>query len=158
MKITWRELAVDVSGQSSDELLSEWRWMVGADLKLRMVSSLGDAFLEAPDGAIYWLDVAAAELTRIANSRNDFDQIRQRPENAEQWFMPQLVGDMLSSGYRLGAGECFSYKITPSLGGAFEPSNFEVCKLPAHFAAMGKIQAQVKDLPIGARITSVRAE
>ena len=94
MKITWRELAVDVSGQSSDELLSEWRWMVAAGLEVRMVSSLGDAFLEAPDGAIYWLDVAAAELTRIANSKNDFDQLRQRPENAEQWFMPQLVGDM----------------------------------------------------------------
>ncbi len=157
MKITWRELAVDVSGQSSDELLSEWRWMVAASLEVRMVSSLGDAFLESPDGAVFWLDVAAAELTPIANSKDEFDQLRQLPENVEQWFMPQLVGDLLSGGSRLGAGECFSYKISPSLGGTFEPSNFEVCKLPRHFAAMGKIQAQVKHLPLGTRITSVQA-
>lgn len=158
MKITWRELAVDVSGQSSEELLSEWRWMVAASLEVRMVSSLGDAFLESPDGAVFWLDVAAAELTPIASSRGEFDQLRQLPENFAQWFMPQLVGDLLSGGSRLGAGECFSYKISPSLGGKFEPSNFEVCKLPRHFAAMGKIQAQVKHLPLGTRITSVQAE
>ena len=87
---------LDVSGQSSDELLSEWRWMVAASLELRMVSSLGDAFLESPDGAGFWLDVAAAELALIAHSKEEFDQLRQLPENVEQWFMPQLVGDLLS--------------------------------------------------------------
>src|SRR5689334_11351736 len=144
MQITWRELAVDLSGQSSDDLLSEWHWLVPAPLQLRMVSALGDAFLESPDGAIHWLDVAAAELTQIADSKSEFDELRQIPENAEQWFMPQLVGDLLATGQRLQPGQCFSYKISPSLGGAFEPSNFEVCNLSVHFAAMGRIQAQVK--------------
>ena len=111
MKITWRELAVDVSGQSSDELLPEWRWMVTASLEVRMVSSLGDAFLESPDGAVSWLDVAAAELAPIANSKDEFDQLRQLPENVEQWFMPQLVGDLLAGGSSLGAGECFSERV-----------------------------------------------
>jgi len=157
MKITWRELAVDVSGQLSDALLSEWRWMVAATLDVRMVSALGDAFLESPDGAIFWLDVAAAELTRIAISKDEFEKLCQIPENVERWFMPQLVGGLLSGGSKLDAGECFSYKISPSLGGTFEPSNFEVCKLSRHFVAMGKIQAQVKHLPVGTRITSIQA-
>lgn len=158
MRITWRELAVDVTGQSSDALLSEWRWMVPPALYLRMVSVLGDAFLESADESIFWLDVAAAELTRIASSKDEFDQLRQIPKNVEQWFMPRLVGELLSVGLHLGAGECFSYKIPPSLGGAFEPSNFEVCMLVQHFAALGKIQAQVKPLPLRTRITSVEAE
>ena len=132
--------------------------MVPCDLDLRMVSALGDAFLEAPDEAIFWLDVASADLTQIADSKDEFDRLRQMPENVERWFMPQLVGDLLSGGTRLHTGECFSYKIPPSLGGAFEPENFEVCALSVHFAALGKIQAQVKPLPLGTRITSVRVE
>jgi len=158
MQVTWRELAVDLSGQSSDDLLAEWRWIAPVPLQLRMVSALGDAFLESADGAIHWLDVAAADLTKVANSRTEFDELRQIPENAEQWFMPQLVGDLLAAGQHLGAGQCFSYKIPPSLGGAFEPNNFEACSLSIHFAALGKIQAQVKHLPVGTPITSVRLE
>lgn len=158
MKITWRELAVDLSGQSSDDLLSEWRWIAPAPFQLRMVSSLGDAFLESADGAIHWLDVAGGELSNVASSKAEFDELRQIPENAEQWFMPQLVGDLLADGEHLEAGQCFSYKIPPSLGGAFEPSNFDACSLSVHFSALGKIQAQVKHLPPGTPINSVRLE
>lgn len=156
MHITWRELAVDLSGQSADDLLSEWRWLAPSTFQLRMVSSLGDAFLESVEGAIYWLDVASGDLSKIAASRDEFDELRQIPENAEQWFMPQLVGDLLATGQHLEVGQCFSYKIPPSLGGAFEPDNFEACSLSVHFAALGKIQAQVRHLPPGTPITSVR--
>jgi hypothetical protein len=158
MKITWDELAIDLTGQSSNDLLSEWRWMVSTDWQLRMVSALGDAFLESPDGGIHWLDVATAELTRIADSRARFDELRQLMENAECWFMPQLVGDLIVDQGPLQAGQCFSYKIPPSLGGGFEPDNFEACSLLVHFGVLGQIQAQVKPLPPGTKITEVRSE
>jgi hypothetical protein len=158
MKVTWNELAVRFSGQTSDELLVEWRWMVPTSLEVRMVSALGDAFLESPAGEIFWLDVASAELTKISESTAEFDQLRQTPEHVEQWFMPQLIGDMLSSGLQLRAGECLSYKIPPTLGGSFEPDNMDISSLSVHFAALGKIQAQVKQMPVGTRITSVQLE
>jgi hypothetical protein len=110
--------------------------------------------LPLPDGE---LNSMSSELAPVANSKDESDQLRPLPENVEQWFMPQLVRDLISGGARLDAGECFSEKISPSLGGTFEPSNFEVCRLPRHFAAMGKIQAHVKRLSPGTRITSVQA-
>ena len=158
MRITWQELAVDLTGQSSDELLSEWRWLVPVTHELRMVSTLGDAFVEDDGGAIHWLDVGSAAYTRIADDADDFFRLRQQPENADAWFAPQLVGDLLRSGQRLGSGQCFSYTIPLTLGGALAAENFSPCALVAHFDALAKIQRQVVDLPIGTKISSVQLE
>ena len=158
MRVTWADLTVDLPEQSGSDLLFEWRWLVPESMDLRMVSTLGDAFLESADGAIHWLDVAAAELSRVAVSMAEFDDLRQAAENSEQWFMPQLVRDLIAEGRRPGIGRCFSYKIPPSLGGVFEPSNLEESSLSAHFAGMGKIQAQVKHLPLGTAIDAVSLE
>ena len=158
MRITWKELAVDLTGQSSDVLLSEWRWLVPATCQLRMVSTLGDAFLEDESGAIHWLDVGGAEMTRIAGDADEFDRLRQLPDNADAWFAPQLVGALLEGNPGLGAGRCFSYVIPLTLGGEFAPGNFEPFSVSVHFDALGKIQRQVKDLPIGTPITSVKLE
>jgi len=119
------------------------------------VSALGDAFLEDASGAIYWLDTGGAELTRIADNREKFDYSRHQPELANQWFAPQLVGDLLSAGQTLGPGQCFSYKVPPTLGGDFQPDNFEACDLIANFKGLGKIQSQLRDLPVGTPISSV---
>ena len=156
MRITWRELAVDLSGQSSNDLLAEWRWLVPSTYSLHMVSALGDAFLSDTDGHIFWLDVGSAELTIIAETKDAFDHLRQQPDCADRWFVPLLVGDLLASGKSLAAGQCFSYKIPLTLGGAFEPSNFDACDLSVHFHTLGQIQEQVKPLPVGTPITSVK--
>jgi len=156
MRVTWKELAVDLSDLSSDDLLSDWRWLVPKGLTLRMVSALGDAFLDDASGKIYWLDTGGAELSRIADSPEHFDTLRQQPEQANLWFAPQLFGDILSSGRILKPGQCFSYKIPLTLGGEFQPSNFEPCNLSVHFSTLGQIQLKVKDLPVGTKISSVQ--
>ncbi|MDD2272168.1 MAG: DUF1851 domain-containing protein [Desulfuromonadaceae bacterium] len=158
MKITWNELAVDLTGYTSEDLLSEWRWLVPDNFLLRMVSTLGDAFLEDSDGKIYWLDVGSAELQCIAKDTDDFFQLRQQPDNANEWFAPQLIGDLLSSGAVLQVGQCFSYNIPPTLNGKFSLENLQPRDLTAHFRAHGKIQRQVKSLPIGTEIKAVELE
>jgi hypothetical protein len=147
MHITWKELAVDLSGQKPADLMSAWRWLIPNTMALRMVSSLGDGFLEDDNGAIHWLDVGGALLSRIADSREQFDVLRQQPENGNKWFVPQLVGDLLSAGKTLQPGQCFSYKVPPTLGGAFAPENFAACDLSVHFQTIGQMQEQVKQLP-----------
>ena len=155
MKITWRELEVNLSGQSSDDLLADWRWLIPEAMSLRMVSVLGDAFLEDVSGGIYWLDTGRAELSHIADNSDYFDALRQQPEQSNQWFSPRLVAALLSAGHVLEPGQCFSYKIPLTLGGDFQPENFEPCDLSVHFHTLGQIQAQIKDLPAGTPISSV---
>ena len=50
------------------------------------------------------------------------DEDRAETDLAE---IPNLVGDLLSSGKTLGPGECFSYKVPPVLGGEIDPDNFD---------------------------------
>jgi hypothetical protein len=64
-------------------------------------------------------------LTEAATSAEEFKQLMVRPENANEWFAPQLIGDLLAQGKQLGPGECFGYKLPLVLGGEVEPENFE---------------------------------
>jgi hypothetical protein len=89
---------------------------------------------------------------------DEFQQLRQQPEQADQWFIPQLVGDLITSGVRLSPGKCYSYKKPPILGGEIEPANFEPTDLSVHFSVLGQIHRQVKDLPPGTKITKIRIE
>jgi hypothetical protein len=155
MRITWNELTVSLEGQSAEDLLNEWRWLVGDAMHLFMVSSCGDMFLSDQQGQVFWLDCGTGQLQQIAGSMAEFDNLRQQRQNADQWFMPLLVGDLMAKGMKLGTGECFSYKKPPVLGGQITLSNFEPTDLSVHFSILGQIHKQVKDLPSGTKITKV---
>jgi hypothetical protein len=158
MRITWNELTVSLEGQNPDDLLSEWRWLIGEATNLFLVSSCGDMFLSDQNGHVLWLDSGTGQLQQIANSLAQFDSLRQHQQNADQWFMPQLVGDLMVTGVKLGPGECYSYKKPPILGGQIAPSNFEPTDLLVHFSTLGQIHKQVKDLPAGTKISKINLE
>jgi hypothetical protein len=155
MRITWNELTVNLEGLNKDDLLSEWRWLLGDATQLFMVSSCGDMFLSDLQGHVFWLDSGTGQLHQIASHTAEFDTLRQQRQNADQWFMPQLVGDLMAAGVTLRPGECYSYKKPPILGGQIEPANFEPTDLSVHFNILGQIHKQVKDLPPGTKISKI---
>lgn len=152
MKITWNELTVGLADHTADDLLSEWRWILGDSFQLILISSLGDLFLTDAAGHVHWLDAGAGRLTEIADSFDEFQLLRQQPENAEEWFIPELVGDIMQRGMHLAPGQCFGYKLPPVVGGQMEPSNFEPTDLSVHFSILGQLNRQAKDLPDGTPI------
>jgi hypothetical protein len=154
MKITWKELTVALADHTPDDLLADWRWLLDDSFQLILISSLGDMFLTDSAGHVHWLDAGAGRLTEIAASFDEFQQLRQQPANAAEWFIPQLVGDILQSGVRLAPGQCFGYKLPPIVGGQMEPSNFEPTNLAVHFSILGQLNRQAKDLPEGTPIAS----
>jgi hypothetical protein len=158
MRITWNELAVDSQNHNEEDLLSDWRWLVGDSVHLLLVSAIGDMFLANTDGHVLWLDTGTGQLQQIASSLEEFQQLRQQRDSVDQWFIPQLVGDLISSGVRLAPGQCYSYKNPPILGGEIELGNFEPMDLAIHFRVLGQIHKQVKDLPPGTRITNIKIE
>src|SRR5947209_8081803 len=117
MLITWNELTVGFDHTKSDALLADWRWLIGDDVQLVVVSSLGDLFLRDPQGHILWLEVGAARITQVAESADEFKRLMQQAEHANEWFVPQLIGDLIVSGKRLAARQCYSYKVPPLLSG-----------------------------------------
>jgi hypothetical protein len=147
MRITWNELTVGFDPNKSDALLDDWRWLVGDDVQVAVVSALGDLFLRDAEGHILWLDIGAARLTQVAESAEEFKQLMQQTENADEWFVPQLIGDLIVSGKRLASGQCYSYKVPPMLGGKMELHNFEPTDLLVHCSMFGQIGRQIQHLP-----------
>lgn len=158
MRITWNELTVSPDGVDLEGLLSEWRWLVDESFQPVVITALGDLFLRHDDGRIFWLDAGSGQLTEVAGSPEEFKQRMVQPENADEWFAPQLVGDILTGGTPLAPGQCFGYKIAPVLGGKFEADNFEPTDLQVHFGILGQIHRQVKDLPPGTPIGEIRID
>ncbi len=156
MRVTWNELIVDFERPGADGLLRDWRWLVGDSVRLLIVSAIGDMFLTDAAGRVSWLDTGTGKLQQVAASVDEFQRLRQQREQADQWFIPQLVGDLITSGVRLSPGQCYSYKKPPILGGEIEPANFEPTDLSVHFSVLGQIHRQVKDLPAGTKITNIK--
>ena len=158
MHITWNELTVNFPKPDAKNLLQDWRWLLGDSMQLLIVSALGDMFLADPAGQVFWLDTGTGQLNLIAASVDEFQQLRQQRQYADQWFIPQLVGDLIASGIQLSPGQCYSYKKPPILGGAIEPANFQPTDLSVHFSILGQIPRQVKNLPPGTKITDIKIE
>jgi len=158
MRITWNELTVSFDKQAAAGLLEDWRWLLGDLMELLVISSLGDMFLSDAAGRIFWLDTGAGKLQQVATSAAEFKQLIQKREHADQWFIPLLVGDLITSGVRLSAGQCYSYIKPPILGGEIALTNFKPTDLSVHFSVLGQIHRQVKDLPPGTKIDKIKIE
>ena len=155
MRITWNELTVGFDATKSDALLTDWRWLIDEDVQLVVVSTLGDLFLKDAEGHVLWLDVGAARLTRVAESADEFKRLMQQAERADEWFVPQLIGDLIVSGKRLAPGQCYSYKVPPMLSGKMELDNFEPTDLLVHCSMFAQIGRKIRGLPEGTKIDRI---
>jgi hypothetical protein len=155
MRITWNELTISPAGVDFDDLLSDWRWLVGEEYQPVVISALGDLFLRHDDGRIFWLNTGWGQLTEVAESGEEFKKLMVQPNNAAEWFIPNLVGDLLSSGKKLG-GRVLQLSNSAGLGGEINPDNFEPTSLSVHFSVLGQIHEQVKDLPEGTPIGEIK--
>lgn len=156
LRITLDNLTVDPTGVDFDQLLQAWRWLVGPEYHAVVITALGDLFLLDEDDKAYWLDTGWGKLTEIAGSPEELQSMIVDPRSAEEWFMPQLIGDLKLSGKDLKAGECYSYIIPPSLSGVYSVDNLEPISLESHFSILGQMNEQVKDMPPGTRIDDLQ--
>ena len=81
MKITLKELTVDLAGHTPGDLLSEWRWLLDDSFQLVLISSLGDMFLTDEADRVHWLDAGVGRLTMIAGSMDEFQHLRFSTKN-----------------------------------------------------------------------------
>lgn len=156
MRITWNELTINPDGLDFDSLLLEWRWLVPESMSPVVVSALGDLFLRDADESIHWLDTGAGKLTRVADNGEHFKELMVQSDFANEWFIPQLIGDLIESGQPLAVGQCYSCDIPPALGGEFTVDNVKPTDILIHFSMFGQVFRQIKDLPDGTPITNIR--
>jgi hypothetical protein len=149
----------DVDGLSVNKLLSEWRWLCPGHFRLIAVSAFGELFLEDNVGAIHWLETAIARMSRVADTRDQFYEVIQRPEYRREWFGEDVALALAQQGFRPSNGFCVGYK-TPivfaeSIGTV---ANVYIADLYEYVSFLGDLNFQIKDLPDGGKVRLVIGE
>jgi hypothetical protein len=141
------------------DALEEWRGVVGMNVKVRLLTAMGDLFVIKPGffGGVLLLDLCSGELCKVASSWKTFKGRMANPDaEVSNWLKYDLLSNLHERGGGLEEGQCYSPRIPPMLGGKYEPANFEPTAWRVHVDLMGQIYQQVKELPPGTPITGVR--
>jgi Domain of unknown function (DUF1851) len=159
----WRAVSIDNyvidhAGLDWPSLLQEWHWLLPPRSPVWLFTRAGDAFVERPDGSIHMLDVGAGQLHKVAASRNEAAAKIQEPEVAKDWLMIPVVDQLVASGSVLAAGQCYSFKMLPALGGSYGPEGRTVLPIREHFGGWGSMHRQLLDVPIGSQVRIVVRE
>lgn len=138
-----------------DEALESWRWLVPQPVKLHLLTACGDLFLIADSGAVLFLDTASGTCSEVATSVNDWNDKLRQPELLTEWFLPGLVSDLHGAGSYLAPGKCYSASPSIVLGGRYSAETWSPTPWRVHFAALGLLHEQLKDLEPGTPITKL---
>jgi hypothetical protein len=146
------DLIVRLDNVDSGRMLEFWRWLIPESHRPLFATALGDLFLAAPDGSVWWLDMGDGAFQAVADSEDEFRQAITDPDNNSLWFGAVLVDRLQAVGKVLKPGECYCYKLLPMLGGEYEPGNFLVYDVVKHFRVWGPIHEQLHNLPDGTTV------
>lgn len=155
--MTLDDLTVNFTHLVREEILSDWKWLIG-DKKLPiLLAASGDAFLQdLENGSIYWLDVGGGELRKIAQNQEEFSRQLQSKDHVIEYLAVHMVGDLIQSGKSLAEGQIYSLKTPYVLGGEYRLDNIEASDIEVHFSVLGQIHQQVSNLPEGTPVNSVK--
>ena len=153
MSVGWSSLTFEPTDDAIEQLAEAWAWRLRVPFRPVLFSTLGDMFFARDDGAVWWLNTGTAELTRVADSVDDFHE-KLGGEIASEWLMPALVEQLHAAGKVPEPGECYTYVTLPVFAeGKYEVDNLNPVPAGEHFAVTGHILHEIAELPDGAKIT-----
>lgn len=134
-------------------LLKYWAWMLPEEFTIWLVNRYGDLFIVFEDGSVYMLDVGIGTLCKLAESRDDFCIKVSEGNNANNWLMIPLIDELEKIGKKLLLGKCYSFVISPALGGDYTIENTCVLTIAEHYGVSALINEQIKGLQEGTQVT-----
>jgi hypothetical protein len=152
MNLLLDDLIINISNINQSELIENWLWLIPDFKQILLISKMGDMFLSANNGHVYWLATDDGSLTKIADSKAEFEQMLTDEANIDNWFLPSLVGKLLVANKYLGKNEVYSFKKLPIIGGEYSVDNIDPVNISVHFTLTGIIHEQIKDLPDGTKV------
>lgn len=157
--MTLNDLTVNFTHLNRATLLSAWQWLIGTSKLPVLIAASGDAFVQdTSDGSVHVLDVGSGAMHQVASSFEEFQALLQDNDFVVDYFAVEMIGDLRASGCILKAGEIYSFKQPPVLGGDYVLSNIEPTDIEVHFSIAGQIHEQVAALPDGTPVNQATIE
>jgi Domain of unknown function (DUF1851) len=152
MAVGWSALTFTPSTEAVAQLRESWAWLLGEPFAPVLFSAIGDVFFERASGDVWWLNVGIGEITRVADSIDQFRQLL-ATERADEWFMPDLVEQLHAAGKVPEEGQCYSYAILPIFEeGKYEVWNLKPVSAKDHFCSTAHVVIQTRSLPDGEKV------
>ncbi|HKE95993.1 MAG TPA: T6SS immunity protein Tdi1 domain-containing protein [Povalibacter sp.] len=143
---------LDQKGEDWSSLLRPWRWLLPASFTIWMVNRFGEVIMVVEDGSVHRLDIGAGTLERVAESREDFGARMDIDDNAGNWFMICLVDDCVAGNLHPGPGQCYAFRILPSLGGEYSLENVMVASIRDYYEFSAQVHEQLRGVPDGTSV------
>ena len=152
MSNAWSSLTFSAPPEALQELGASWGWLLREPFTPVLFSSLGDVFIEPDSGGVWWLNTGTAKLTRVAESVENFKSLL-NSELADEWLLPNLVGQLHAAGKVPGPGECYTFVTLPVFReGQYEVDNLNPVPAREHYGLTGLMHKRLRDLPDGAQV------
>ncbi len=140
------------ASSADQQLLAEWRWLIGGLPQLIGWSSGGDLFIHTADGKIAMIDPGAGNVTVAADTLAAFRAQLEDADRSAELLQLALVRAFETSRNRLQPGCCLGFKQLPALGGSYDLENRFPLSITEHAAFTGDVHRQIRDLPDGAKV------
>jgi hypothetical protein len=152
MPLSWKELTCTPDKDAIDALATSWSWCIGDAFTPLLFTALGDMFYEADEGGVYWLNTGTAEVERVADNVEAFNQLL-REEIVDEWLLPPLIEALIEAGKVCAEGECYTYVTLPVFAeGEYTVENFNPVPAREHFELTGSVLQQLQDVPDGTNV------
>ena len=130
--------------------LGAWRDALPSGYRILGANCFADFFVADETGRVHMLEIAAASISQICDSENQFwlDLVHDQ----EGWLLRPLGDRCRNAGLGLPPDSCYAFKTFPIFGGLYEVANIFVCPLDQWLSVMGEVYQSIKDLPDGAEV------
>jgi hypothetical protein len=134
------------------DLLFEWRWLIGEDARLVGWSEAADLFFSDAGGAVSRVDTGSGDHALLATSVAQCQSMLSDRRQAGTMLMLPIVQAFEQTHGPLRAGTCLGFKKLPVFGGTYTIENRYAVSMSEHAAFTGDVHRQIRDLPDGAQI------
>ena len=110
LKMNINDLTISPEIPQFELLLDAWSWLIPSGSRSVLLTALGDAFIQEPDGKVHHLDASRWHLEKVAESGEEFSALLQNSEFVHNFFYPQMIAQCRNQGMTLSTGEIYSYK------------------------------------------------
>lgn len=122
--------------------LADWTPPLPEQFSLWLINRLGEIIAVSTTQSVVYLNIGTGTCETIAPSREAFASMLEDPRNADRFLRIQLTDACRRAGLTLAKGQCYGFKVPPTLGGEYRVENLQPTHLAMHYSYQAYICRQ----------------
>ena len=133
--------------------LASWSWLDLEGKRPYRVTAFADIFFLNAARRIWFLDRLEGTLQPAFSNVDEMEAVLATEDGQDKFLLAAFVLRAEREGLELADGECYDWKISPTLGGSVEFHNIHRMNFVAAMAVSGQLHEQIRNLPPDAKIS-----